>query len=66
MDIYIYDSHITLPFLNSLVKHQRFALPKQETGMAMVKQCPPLAVPHKVPAFCFSCLTSMCAAQFWF
>lgn len=38
MDIYIYDFHITLPFLNSPVRHHRFALPKQETGMPMAKQ----------------------------
>lgn len=46
MDIYMYDFHITLPFPSSPVRHHRFALPKQETGMAMAKQCPPLAVPH--------------------
>lgn len=54
MDIHIYDFHVTLPFLNSPVSHDRFALPKQETGMAMAEQCPPLAVPHsKCQPFAF-------------
>lgn len=63
MDIYMYDFHITLPFPSSPVRHHRFALPKQETGMAMAKQCPPLAT-LKVSASCSSCLASMCVAQF--
>lgn len=44
------DFHIILPFLNSLVKHHRFAFPKQEADMPTAKQCPPLAVPHSSPS----------------
>lgn len=46
MDTDMYDFHITLPFPTSPVRHPRFALAKQETGMAVAKQCLPLAMPH--------------------